>query len=194
MPSVTLEDIVDPATQEQVRRGNASLGALSKNVYRDMQAPPRSLVTYRDGPPEYFNSERVLEGKHVVLFFGSNDPFSNGFVRTLRKVYSACLSPMEVVYISADRERRDFERFARQMPWYSLPFRNNKHIFERYEIKRVPAVVLVSNSNEIVYPDWDFVKYITHHVKLKMPAALDEVMTKTRAAKDAVNRFSSLFY
>ncbi|CAE7760946.1 unnamed protein product, partial [Symbiodinium microadriaticum] len=123
--------IVDPVARQRFE-ANPSATPLS-DALSDSEAPQNTLVTYRNGGKEYV-SEDVLSGKVVGLLFGANGPVCCGFVRAFTKVYKAVKKedsdPFEVVYVSADHSRREFNRFVKSMPWLAVPFRDNSIIFE----------------------------------------------------------------
>eukprot|EP00933_Yihiella_yeosuensis_P044291 TRINITY_DN3938_c0_g1_i10.p1 TRINITY_DN3938_c0_g1~~TRINITY_DN3938_c0_g1_i10.p1 ORF type:complete len:229 (-),score=46.04 TRINITY_DN3938_c0_g1_i10:210-866(-) len=189
--------IVDPVAREKYE-ANPTITPLS-DVLSDSEAPPNSLVTYRNGPMEYV-SEDVLDGKVLGLFFGGNGPICNGFVRALKVVYKAVKKddsdPFEVVYISADHSRREFNRFVKPMPWLAIPFRDNTQLFERYgvplEVRSWPKFVVVSNNDEIRYSDAS--QTVKQCANEKKPAAFGSILaTAWSEDGNAKKRFSTLF-
>eukprot|EP00747_Dinoflagellata_sp_TGD_P086402 gnl/TRDRNA2_/TRDRNA2_163275_c0_seq1.p1 gnl/TRDRNA2_/TRDRNA2_163275_c0~~gnl/TRDRNA2_/TRDRNA2_163275_c0_seq1.p1 ORF type:complete len:200 (+),score=31.63 gnl/TRDRNA2_/TRDRNA2_163275_c0_seq1:52-651(+) len=128
------------------------------DVLSDTTAPKNSFMTYRNGEREYV-SEDALVGKHVGLLFGANVSPCWGFVRALSKVYKAVVPeyPFEVVYVSADKSFREYNRFVRSMPWLSVPFRDNSALFAKYgvpfDLRGWPTLVVVAPDDKVVFED-----------------------------------------
>eukprot|EP00435_Cladocopium_sp_Y103_P052827 s443_g16.t1 len=164
----------------------------------DTEAPPNTLVTYRNGSKEYV-SEDVLSGKVLGLLFGANGPICYGFVRAFTKVYKAVKKedsdPFEVVYVSADTSRREFNRFVKSMPWLAVPFRDNSTVFERFgvpmDVRTWPKLVIVSPENEIQYNDAS--QLVRNCNDEKKPWAFGSILASAWSDVIVKRRFQSLF-
>lgn len=166
------------------------------DLVSDIDAPPNTFLTFRNGVREYVRDD-VLEGKHIGLFFGANTPACWGFCRALTKIYTLVVKEhqFEVVYVSADMRRRDFERFAKSMPWLALPFRNNTALFARYgvpmDLRRWPVLVIAAPNDKVVFDDAsDIARRCVHDGK---PASFGELLVATRSETTFYGRFHTLF-
>lgn len=189
----TYQHFVDPAAARKYS-GNTS-GALS-DVLSDAEAPANSFVTYRNGQREYV-SEDVLVGKHVGIIFGGNTSMCWGFCRALAKVYAVVAPehPLEIVYVSADTRRRDFERFVKSMPWLALPFRDNRSLFERYgvplKVTAWPVFTIVSPNDNVVFED--AAPVVRQSIQEGRLGALGSLLESTRTETSTFGRFNTLF-
>eukprot|EP00445_Apocalathium_hangoei_P031071 CAMPEP_0203919332 /NCGR_PEP_ID=MMETSP0359-20131031/59777_1 /ASSEMBLY_ACC=CAM_ASM_000338 /TAXON_ID=268821 /ORGANISM="Scrippsiella Hangoei, Strain SHTV-5" /LENGTH=221 /DNA_ID=CAMNT_0050846613 /DNA_START=8 /DNA_END=671 /DNA_ORIENTATION=+ len=188
--------IVDPETRRAYQK-NHELVPLS-DVLSDNEAPPRSFVTFRGGKQEYV-SEDVLTGKVVALFFGANGPFCCGFARNFAKVYRVVKreesDPFEVVYVGADKSRREFNRFVKTMPWLALPFRDNTAVFERYgvpmEVGYWPRMVIINPNDRIIFED--AVPVAKQCFQEKKPEAFGSLLASAWSDSISFGRFQALF-
>merc|ERR1712032_552530 len=163
-----------------------------------MEAPPNTLLTYRNGSKEYV-SDDVLVGKVVALFFGGNGSFCCGFVRGFSKVYKVVRKsdsdPFEVVYVSADSSRREFTRFVKTMPWLALPFRDNSNLFSRYgvplDVRAWPRLVVVAPDNQVMFDDATPVAKMC--IQEKKPEAFGTLLAGAWNEARLFRRFSVLF-
>mmetsp|Transcript_64871 Transcript_64871/g.180585 ORF Transcript_64871/g.180585 Transcript_64871/m.180585 type:complete len:212 (-) Transcript_64871:47-682(-) len=189
--------IVDPEARRAYEANPGAPPPLS-DVLSDTEAPRRNFVTYRDGTRKYV-SEEVLEGKVVALLFGANGPFCCGFARNFAKVYRAVKKedsdPLEVVYVSADRSRREFDRFVKTMPWLVLPFRDNTAVFKRYgiplDVRAWPRLVVVSPSDHVIYED--VVPIVRQCIQEKKPEAFGSLLASAWSDTGSFGRFATLF-
>eukprot|EP00439_Symbiodinium_sp_Y106_P081509 s549_g20.t1 len=188
--------IVDPVARQRLE-ANPSATPLS-DALSDSEAPQNTLVTYRNGGKEYV-SEHVLSGKVVGLLFGANGPVCCGFVRAFTKVYKAVKKeesdPFEVVYVSADHSRREFNRFVKGMPWLAVPFRDNSIIFERYgvplDVRSWPRLVIVGPDDEVKYNDAS--QIARNCLDEKKPWAFGSILASSFTEVATKRRFAALF-
>ncbi|CAE8638717.1 unnamed protein product [Polarella glacialis] len=192
--------VVDPVARQKYE-ANPGTQPLS-DVLSDCQAPPDSLVRYSAGAKDFeYVSEDILQGKVVGILFGANGPLCSGFVRALCTVYKAVKKddgdPFEVVYVSADGSRREFNRFVKSMPWLAVPFRDNSHVFERFgvpmEVRHWPKLVIVGPDDEIKYNDTS--QIVRQCVKEKKPWAFGDILATVwnEASSTGSRRFARLF-
>ncbi|CAK9058744.1 unnamed protein product, partial [Durusdinium trenchii] len=188
--------VVDPVARQKFE-ANPSAVPLSDSL-SDSEAPPNCLVTYRNGAKEYV-SEDILSGKVLGLLFGSNSPICYGFVRGLAKIYKAvkkeASDPFEVVYVSADTSRREFNRFVKSMPWLAVPFRDNAATFERFgvpmDVRTWPKLVIVSPDNQIKYND--ATQLVQNCNEGKKPWAFGAILASAWNEAIIKRRFQTLF-
>mmetsp|Transcript_23285 Transcript_23285/g.51126 ORF Transcript_23285/g.51126 Transcript_23285/m.51126 type:complete len:210 (-) Transcript_23285:111-740(-) len=188
--------IVDP--QKRAAWLNNQSEPILSDALSDSEAPPRSLVTYRNGKKEYV-PESALDGKVLALLFGANGPLCCGFARNFAKVYKKLRreesDPFEVIYVSKDNSRRDFDRFVKGMPWLALPFRDNTFLFERYKVPddvlSWPRMVILTPDNRVMFED--AVPIAKECMLEKKPEAFSTVLETAWSDRGLINRFNSLF-
>lgn len=171
---------------------------LTSDVLSDDQAPADSLVAWREGEFKYVSADECLKGKHVgLLFAGACSPMCWSFARSLKKVYKVVAPdcPFEVVYVSGDGSRREFNRFVKEWPWFAVPFRNNEALFARYgvpwDVRSWPRFVLVSPDDQVTFEDVSDV--VRKSVQDKKLQALAYLLASTHTDINAKGRFQTLF-
>jgi len=66
-------------------------------------------------------------------------------------------SPVEVLYISHDKDEKEFDQYRATHPWPAIPFKEKqlrKSISDLYEVKSFPTLVILDlKHNEIISKD-----------------------------------------
>lgn len=60
--------------------------------------------------------------------------------------------PIEIIFVSADRDENSFKEYFNTMPWLAIPF-NSKlrdQLSEKYEIEGIPTFVILNSSGQLV--------------------------------------------
>ncbi|CAJ1405883.1 unnamed protein product [Effrenium voratum] len=122
-----------------------------------------------------------------------------GFVRVLAKVYKAVkkeeTDPFEVVYVSADTSRREFNRFVKTMPWLAVPFRDNTATFYRFgvptDVRAWPKLVILGPENEVKYNDVSQIVRTCNEEK--KPWAFGSILASSWNETFIKRRFQALF-
>ncbi|CAJ1405884.1 unnamed protein product [Effrenium voratum] len=126
-------------------------------------------------------------------------PEGCGFVRVLAKVYKAVkkeeTDPFEVVYVSADTSRREFNRFVKTMPWLAVPFRDNTATFYRFgvptDVRAWPKLVILGPENEVKYNDVSQIVRTCNEEK--KPWAFGSILASSWNETFIKRRFQALF-
>ncbi|CAN6451432.1 unnamed protein product [Victoria cruziana] len=100
-----------------------------------------------------------LEGKIVGLYFSASwcGPCRR-FTPELVSVYVK-LAPkrdFEVVFISADEDQKQFEKYFSKMPWLAIPFSDSDAISslnETFEVSGIPNLVILDGNGKLLAND-----------------------------------------
>uniref|UniRef100_A0A7S0S358 Thioredoxin domain-containing protein n=1 Tax=Chlamydomonas leiostraca TaxID=1034604 RepID=A0A7S0S358_9CHLO len=104
------------------------------------------------------NTRERLDGKWVCLYFSAHwCPPCKAFTPILRKFYLYCLAKnkaMEVVFISADNNKQEFEDYyLKNMPWLTLAWDGNEprrsRLSRRYQVLGIPSLVILSPEGKV---------------------------------------------
>lgn len=78
------------------------------------------------------------------------------FTPILRDIYEnwkANEESIEVIFVSADRSRDQFDLYSAQMPWQALPFSEKKkteQFKQSYKLKGIPSLLVFDRNGELV--------------------------------------------
>ena len=58
---------------------------------------------------------------------------------------------LEVIYISRDKTKDEFEDFYKEMPWLAFPYGDSriKKLIEAHDVKGVPVLIVLKRNGEI---------------------------------------------
>ncbi|CAL5434761.1 unnamed protein product [Camellia sinensis] len=100
-----------------------------------------------------------LVGKTVGLYFGAHwCPPCRAFTAQLTEAYNELLltapyQNFEIVFISTDRDSKEFDLHVRNMPWLAIPYEEDKtrqDLCRIFDIKKIPALVLVGPDGKTI--------------------------------------------
>lgn len=59
---------------------------------------------------------------------------------------------IEVVFVSGDKSSEEFKEYYEEMPWISLPFKDERvlELVKKYEVKGVPRLVMVKPDGTVL--------------------------------------------
>ena len=92
----------------------------------------------------------------TCLFFAASwCPLSTKFNSKLIEFYNEINledKVLEIILISRDRNKDDFDAFYSSMPWLSLPYGDSrvKKLIDAHDIKGIPQLVLLNRKGEII--------------------------------------------
>lgn len=97
---------------------------------------PPNLLTKRG----YIPTAQVLANKkRVGIYFGSNwCPSCINFTPTLVNLYSNIVQmygdniPIEIIYVSLDKSKQEFDNYYAKMPWAAIPFEYAKQVLNLF--------------------------------------------------------------
>ncbi|CAM9984471.1 unnamed protein product, partial [Sphacelaria rigidula] len=79
-----------------------------------------------------------------------------GFTPQLVNTYNALQAagkPFEVVLIGSDRNKDDFEKYHKKMPWLALPFeaRGKKaSLSEKFRVRGIPTLLVLGEDGAVI--------------------------------------------
>ncbi|KAL3191822.1 hypothetical protein MRX96_059554 [Rhipicephalus microplus] len=109
-----------------------------------------------------FPADTVLRDKQLIcLYFAAQwCPPCRMFTPVLANVYKDAREdnlPIEVVFISADRNEQDMLNYMRAShgDWYALPFDDPLHgeLTERFKVAGVPTLLVMTPDGTVVCPN-----------------------------------------
>jgi len=92
----------------------------------------------------------------TCLFFAASwCPLSAKFINKLIEFYNEINledKVLEIILVSRDRNKDDFDSFYNLMPWLSLPYGDSrvKKLIDAHDIKGIPQLVLLNSKGEII--------------------------------------------
>lgn len=93
--------------------------------------------------------------KVVCLYFTASwCPPCQGFCPLLVDFYNDINSTekqLEIILVSRDQNKDDFEDYFTQMPWLAIPFGDDRivNLAEKYNIKGIPILLVLKKNGEI---------------------------------------------
>ncbi len=57
---------------------------------------------------------------------------------------------MEIILVSRDQNKEDFEEYFTQMPWLAIPFNDDRisNLAEKYNIKGIPILLVLKKNGD----------------------------------------------
>ncbi|KAL6843737.1 hypothetical protein ACP4OV_026308 [Aristida adscensionis] len=101
-----------------------------------------------------------LIGKTIGLYFGAHwCPPCRAFTKQLREVYNelTILRPgsFEVIFISTDRSKEEFQASLSAMPWHAVPYsdKTRQELTRIFSIKGIPALLILGPDGKVLKTD-----------------------------------------
>ncbi|KAL3368418.1 hypothetical protein AABB24_009328 [Solanum stoloniferum] len=97
-----------------------------------------------------------LVGKNILLYFSAHwCPPCRAFTPQLKEAYETIKAkngPLEVIFISSDRDQASFDDYFATMPWLALPFGDERktYLSRLFKVRGIPALVAVGPSGKTV--------------------------------------------
>lgn len=111
---------------------------------------------YLNFKKEVTEAKNPLKEKQMVcLFFGAGwCPICQTFLPKLIEFYNEVNieeKVLEIIYISKDKTKEDFDEFIKEMPWLCMEFgfKNIKRLIEIHEVKGIPLLAPLRKSGSI---------------------------------------------
>ncbi|XP_022319409.2 nucleoredoxin-like [Crassostrea virginica] len=79
-----------------------------------------------------------------------------GFTPNLVEFYNTMKAnnqPMEIIYVSLDRDRSSFDEYYGTMPWYTISFDDNEareKLAEEYGVRGIPCLIIMDTEGNII--------------------------------------------
>lgn len=114
----------------------------------------RDYVVSRDGIKVLVSE---LVGKTLGLYFGAHwSPPCCTFTKQLAEAYDELISTrgqcFEVIFVSTDRDRTEFDLNLSTMPWLAIPYedRTRQDLIRIFNIKGIPELVIVGPDGKTI--------------------------------------------
>lgn len=98
-----------------------------------------------------------LVGKTIGLYFGAHwCPPCRDFTSQLIEAYNDIISDkdqdFEVIFISTDRDHKEFDLSISKMPWLAIPYNNKtrQDICRIFEVKWIPSLIFLGPNGNII--------------------------------------------
>jgi len=102
----------------------------------------------------------AFDGKKAIgLYFSAHwCPPCRGFTPKLAEFYTKDLKEkgLEIVFVSSDKDDKQFKDYFKDMPWLALPFsdRDKKaELSKKFKVQGIPSFVIVNPSGETITTD-----------------------------------------
>lgn len=119
----------------------------------------KTLVRHVGGgaPLEAVGTAEALKGKHVGLYFSASwCPPCRQFTPRLAETYTKLTKDgveWEVVYVSCDRNKHQFEEYFSHMPWLAIPFESSAlrdTLSSKFKVQGIPTFVMMGPDTTIL--------------------------------------------
>ena len=96
-----------------------------------------------------------LAGKAIGLYFSAHwCPPCRAFTPTLAKYYEEGLKDkMELVFVSSDRDKDQYQEYLNEMPWLALPFDKRKQkeeLSEIFGVEGIPSFCIIDENGMLI--------------------------------------------
>ena len=118
-------------------------------------------VSYKDGDEmKKVDPETLFAENDVVgLYFSAHwCPPCKGFTPILTSTYNTLRgagSKFEVVFVSSDNSKEEFDHYFGEMPWKAVEFTQEKtmKLGEKYGVRGIPSLIILDKKGNIVRQD-----------------------------------------
>jgi len=94
----------------------------------------------------------AVSGKPIGLYFSAHwcgpcRGFTPKLAETYRKL-KAEGTDMEIIFVSADREKQQFDEYLSEMPWKAIPYENReaeKQLSSMFEVEGIPSLIILES-------------------------------------------------
>jgi len=98
-----------------------------------------------------------IEGKTLGVYFSAHwcGP-CRGFTPTLSKVYNKLKekgqNDFEIIFVSGDRSKSEFDEYHSEMPWLAIPFGDKRieQLNQRFEVNGIPHLVILNPDGTVL--------------------------------------------
>ncbi|XP_050410244.1 nucleoredoxin isoform X1 [Patella vulgata] len=109
-----------------------------------------------NGKDELIDSNELIKGKIVGLYFSAHwcppcRHFTPELIKTYEKLKEEGKS-FEVIFISSDRSSESFSQYYSCMPWFAVPFGDNRLqlLTSQYGVDGIPTLVMIDEKGSII--------------------------------------------
>jgi nucleoredoxin len=101
----------------------------------------------------------MKDKKAIALYFSAHwCPPCRGFTPKFAEWYTKDLQKkgLEVVFVSSDKDEKQFKEYYSEQPWLSLPFddkETNAKLNKKYKVQGIPSVVILGPTGELITKD-----------------------------------------
>lgn len=99
-----------------------------------------------------------LGEKHIIgVYFSAHwCPPCRTFTPMLKKIYEECNSgtrKFEVIFVSLDRDKSQFEEYYKEMPWYAVDYEKKEereNFAEKCGVAGIPMLILFNSKGQLL--------------------------------------------
>jgi nucleoredoxin len=113
-----------------------------------------------DGKGSTIDDATFLDAKIKGLYFSAHwCPPCRRFTPMLTKVYKEVnknSKEMEIVFVSFDKSKPDFEGYYKEMPWLAVPFDDQdaiKKLAKKYNVNGIPCLMIIDEKGKVLHDD-----------------------------------------
>lgn len=146
---------------------------VAKASKKAVEDPSSSAVPASDAFVTLFGE--TLQGKHcqgevsttsalagstaVAIYFSAHwCPPCRGFTPSLVEAYKSALKSkgLQVVFVSSDNSKSEFDRYYQEMPWLAVPFARRdvkEALSKKFKVQGIPTLVILDAEGNIITKD-----------------------------------------
>merc|ERR1712224_345175 len=98
-----------------------------------------------------------LDGKVLAIYFSAHwCPPCRGFTPQLAEQYKKMQEaglPIEVLFVSSDRDEKGFDEYYAEMPWAAMPFKERalkEELSDYFKVEGIPSLVLLDKDRSVI--------------------------------------------
>merc|ERR1711937_518271 len=111
------------------------------------------------GSGEVSTTDALSGKKAVAIYFSAHwCPPCRGFTPSLAKAYKNALKSkgMQVVFVSSDDSKSEFDSYYKEMPWLAVPFARRdvkEALSKKFKVQGIPTLVILDAEGNIITTD-----------------------------------------
>jgi nucleoredoxin len=98
-----------------------------------------------------------LDGKVLAIYFSAHwCPPCRGFTPQLAEQYKKMQEaglPIEVLFVSSDRDEKGFDEYYAEMPWAAMPFKERalkEELSDYFKVEGIPSLVILDKDRSVI--------------------------------------------
>eukprot|EP00331_Platyophrya_macrostoma_P004980 CAMPEP_0176420078 /NCGR_PEP_ID=MMETSP0127-20121128/8405_1 /TAXON_ID=938130 /ORGANISM="Platyophrya macrostoma, Strain WH" /LENGTH=149 /DNA_ID=CAMNT_0017800631 /DNA_START=44 /DNA_END=493 /DNA_ORIENTATION=- len=125
----------------------------------DSKLIPNKLLSDAKGTTTSDNSGFADTKIKALYFSASWCPPCHKFTPFLATLYNEVNKKnkeLEIIFVSFDKKKSEFESYYKKMPWLAIPFEDKdtiKKLSSKYSVQGIPTLLILDNNGEVLVED-----------------------------------------
>jgi len=113
------------------------------------------------GGGKHVDASSLIDGKSLVLYFSAHwcppcQAFTPEFAKTYKAMRAHGKDDFEVIFVSSDSDKSEFESYHADMPWPALPYSNRagkNGLSRMFSVEGIPTVIVLGPDRKVLSSD-----------------------------------------